>query len=415
MTEVHPNRTILFVQFIKLIGIFFIVSIVSNNIIFINAQVPTFKYSYPVAESEVASIDYLIKQYVMYAKVENNTLYSNVSRLFLVKNLNVVEINSPTNDPIPPWLDSGRPDMTVTSLNFTKLEYLFLYRYPRDGSNNILELTRGMPSLIEIQVNELITTIPEGFPFTKKLQKIMFNSMITLPKNLNNEVYPSLTRYEISSHKEPMPDGFGDRLFASFIMNLQGYLPFRLPDSLVTANSLTLKPISSNPEYIAQAYQCFNGTFMLSESYQGGFIKDFPNNICNISVTSLRYNGNKVTIRGNNIMRGQNQYGTNIRYAGGTLNQLVPGSMLEFTRNTPGMMEEFVPIANHSQKNLLLSIAVSFTRINLGHSKVITQVPFGVVVTVDINYNTNIEHRLSLNGATCKLGSLKLYNEPYKQ
>ncbi|EGG13378.1 hypothetical protein DFA_11139 [Cavenderia fasciculata] len=379
---------------------------------------------YAIHPDEVDSLEWIIKQYVIPWKI-NKT--SNVlTDMEDVKYTDYVTVN--TNGQLTrlktPYYeeyfdDDGPPDKNLPFLNFTALEALDLQSIPRDGSINFMELTKAMPNLFRLTSAIEVDSYPEGFPYSKKIRnfQMLSQNVVTYPKNFNLLYWPSLNRLV----SEPVPIGFGHGMGGSIVIGkLKTYFPypFTLSDSMCGFDSVVSPSTTDfdNPRYAGSCFRCFYRDYTPftrqlgpppEPTGEGPYINDYiRESNCEVTITSVRYNGNSITVYGNNIIGGAKRGGDTLKpfqTRFGTITPIKQNSIFKYDRNSSlNSPDEDVPIGYSTLFKSFVVVKISFTPINMGDVQAINQVPFGIKVSIVLNYNHNILHTMSINGAPCK-------------
>ncbi|EGG24250.1 hypothetical protein DFA_06400 [Cavenderia fasciculata] len=363
-----------------------------------------------VNDREVPSIRYLLQNYGLDWQLNDLVLNATIPDGDFIKTtpdgyLKELHLSYITPQFVKvPFLDNGPPDPNFKWFDLPFLESLYVSVVPRDGSYNILEMTRGLPSLKLLDIGgHYINYIPNGFPFTKTLEILEMQTSYSWlhPKNLNSIYYPSLYKWSFSHFaKEPLPDGVAEDIVGSLFMPSNVEELQRLPDSLWVTPVWEETVFNS---YISECFKCYNRQFsnLLFPLY-----RTYPMD-CDVTVSSLRYHGESVRIEGNNLLNAvaERDVFSNIPLPfitpGGQLTPVVPNKVLEYDRTHPSLIEEDVVIGNNTVTNFIATVKISFTTINIDGGMVSSQLPYGLYIRVPLNYNHLIDHKIVINGLPC--------------
>ncbi|EGG24840.1 hypothetical protein DFA_03085 [Cavenderia fasciculata] len=319
--------------------------------------------------------------------------------------------------------DSGLPDQSLSSLYFPNLTSLVISSLQKDGSINILYMVRNLSNLKTLAVRGLsIPYIPDGFPFTlNKLtelymvlwsrftQEYKFIILSSTDCFLRTNSFNQSNDRMIGQYIEPVPDGLGEGLMIDVTLaHLSSYFPstryiHRLPNSLCGAIYLSDDwPADNKTQYAADCFKCFGAQISPYKPYGGYEYKlggyNYP---CDIRVTSLYYKTNDtVIINGNNL---QSSFQRDTPSVNGVSNFILNNQILEYKRVDLNAIQDRV-VLGYGEK-ITVSIPVLFTRINLGSFITIDQQPFGINISINLNYNINIPHTMFLNGVACRKDS----------
>ncbi|EGG24251.1 hypothetical protein DFA_06401 [Cavenderia fasciculata] len=325
----------------------------------------------------------------------------------------------------PVFIENGIPDPNFEYLDLPLLHNLRLRTIPRDGSKNILEMTRGLPSLKRLQLeNHVIDYFPPDFPYTKTIEEFDITTSFswTHLKNLNSIYFPSLVGMGLPSDaKEPLPDGSAEDIVAVFVsygidtINYRNWK--RLPDSLCSALAFDVSYPPAYKKimfrsYVAKCFKCYNHQFT---NLVFNLDQKYPMD-CNVTVSSVRYMGTKTRIEGNNLLNSlieRDFFGIPLPLVtpGGVMTATVPNKVLEYDRTHPSLVEENVVIGNNTVTKFIATVKVPFTTINIDGGMVSSQLPYGLYIRVPLNYNHFIDHKILVSGTPCIKSTILYTND----
>ncbi|EGG24249.1 hypothetical protein DFA_06399 [Cavenderia fasciculata] len=394
-------------------------------------QVSSIVYPYilnfTILQSEEPSIRYIQQNYGLVWQLNglelNVTIRNSLESVVMSLDGHLLELTTSNIGLL--FIENGIPDPNFEYLDLPFLETLRLRTMPRDGSKNILEMTRGLPSLKRLQLDfHVIDYFPPDFPYTKTIEEFDITTSFswTHLKNLNSIYFPSIIVLGLPTRvKEPLPDGSTEGIVGVIIAqsipvaNLRYWQ--RLPDSLCSALAFAVtyppvfKKIMFNT-YVSECFKCYNHQFT---NLVFDLDQKYPMD-CNVTVSSVRYMGTKTRIEGNNLLNSlieRDYYGIPLPLVtpGGEMIATVPNKVLEYDRNHPSLMEENVVIGNNTITNFIATFKISFTTINIDGGMISSQLPYGLYIRVPLNYNHFIDHKILVSGTPCIKSTILYTND----